>query len=70
MNERDTERYNLEQAEEILKPWIQEDGSLDSGCIYSPFEIGSPEICLDGRFTADQLEALSVYMIEAKKEDK
>lgn len=50
-----------DQAKEHLKGTIVEDG-LYSLSWYVKFYKGSPDITLDGEFTAEDLEALACYM--------
>lgn len=53
---------NITQAMEHLKDWIQPNGELFSSYEYTRWIVGSNNIQLDGWFSADDLEAIAVYM--------
>lgn len=51
-----------QQASEILGDWVDSHGGICGRGEYALWARGESEICLDGRFTADQLEAMAVAM--------
>ncbi len=54
---------NIERATEILGADVrQPDGSLDSLVWYLCWRRGNGSATLDGSFTADELEAIAVWM--------
>lgn len=59
----------IEEAIEILKDDIQEDGGLYGLGWYLNWDPLDNYAVLDGYFNADQLEAIAVYM-RAKKPEK
>lgn len=52
----------IQEAKEILGDSVQEDGSLYDLSWYLCCNAGAPDATLDGKFTADELEAISVLM--------
>ena len=52
----------LEQATEILKEAIEEDGGLHSLGHYMAYWSGKDTIVLDDRFSLEELEAIVVWM--------
>lgn len=52
----------LEQAKDILKDNIEADGGLDNLGWYLCWEPGSDVVTLDGEFTLQELEAISLYV--------
>ena len=53
---------SLDEAKVILKDSINDDGGLFNLGHYIAWERGEGEVTLDCRFTADELEAIAVYM--------
>lgn len=57
-----------QEAMEIVKPWINEKGKLYSLIPrYLAYYKGNELAIIDGKFTADELEAIAIYMREGKK---
>lgn len=52
----------LERAKAVLADDVQDDGSLHNGSRYLNWEVGDSTACLDAHFTADELEAIVVWM--------
>lgn len=60
----------IEESKKILEEVILSDGTLHSTLWYLDYdpgpsldpEFGGGKACLDGEFTADQLEAIAIYM--------
>ena len=55
------------EAIEILKNYIQNDGSLYNSGHYLSWDIPSNIICLDGDFESDELEAIVWWMRNKRK---
>ncbi len=53
---------NEAKAREILGDIVQADNTLDSLVEYVDWPLNASTICLDGDFTADELEAFSCWM--------
>jgi len=53
---------NISQVKEMLKSEITPDGNLSSAGWYLYYCKADKRATLDGEFTADQLEAVAVYM--------
>ena len=51
-----------QQAADILGDWIDSRGGICGRGEYALWTPAESEICLDGQFTADQLEAMAVVM--------
>lgn len=51
-----------QRAREILKVHVQHDDSLEGDVEYVGWTPGDKEAVLDGRFTADYLEAIAWWM--------
>lgn len=49
-------------AHDVVAPWITPDGGLQGDGEYLSWQPGDETACLDGHFTADQLEAIAAYM--------
>lgn len=58
---------NEEKAKEILRRSIQFNNCLDSSDFWNIWEPGQHEVCLDGRFTAMELEAIAWWMRNKSK---
>lgn len=56
-----------ERAREILGKYIQEDGGIYSLGHYMAWTPGDDDACLDCRFSADELEAISFWMRRSLK---
>lgn len=52
----------LEQSYAILKDFIQDNGVLFDVRKYLSWYVGDETATLDGSFTADELEAIAIYM--------
>lgn len=50
------------KARKILGDTIKPDGSLFNGSEYVSYEVGDTDICLDARFTVEQLEAIAWWL--------
>lgn len=57
----------IEEARTILGEKIKEDNSLDDLSQYLSWNVNSKEACLDAYFTADELEAIAVWMRRYKQ---
>ena len=55
-------RMDEEAARKILKGYIEEDGGLYCLGHYLAWSPGDDDICLDCRFSADELEAIVWWM--------
>lgn len=54
------------KAREILSADITNDGSLMNVGWYLSWKVGNKDACLDGDFTADDLEAIAWWMRHAQ----
>jgi hypothetical protein len=52
----------LDEAKAILGTSIQPNGNVEELGQYMQYYVGSETMCLDADFSADELEALAVYM--------
>jgi len=52
----------LDEAKSILGASIQPNGNVEAIGHYMQYYVGHTTMCLDDDFSADELEALAVYM--------
>ena len=56
-----------DEAKELLKGDIKENGGLSRGSWWVSWDIGKECVCIDGEFPVDYLEAIVVYIKEMSR---